>query len=635
MRCVLVGPLVIAMVLLSTLSPTTIAGDTGSRSVFGVDMRWEYYQVFVISTSQNLTENLSITYHGPSIYANLTFTPSRGINCSIKKIDGIALVQDQTVNFTLNISIKQNTNYQMNDYFTAELINNSYSLYIASSLNINVIFPIDTEPRFNKIVSSYESGYNDMKNILCNKYENTLSFALTNLLPNFVAEGYVNLRLRYQLNGEYAYPLNLHSHDLIKLDYNRTQIVNLTVPVIEGDFSDEDWSNGELWFSEASHPEESIPLFHIELVNGAVKSVQNTFLSFAFTCGLSIKAKLNSNIAPAVPYGPFSVDYWNGTNLTILVSNLELKAYKDIRIMVLDIPGILTLSSTGFWNYSVAWSGDIAPREDVLVNVTVYSKISGYHSFIVYIDPDKQTHPGYFPKGIWHMINPTNVVFSHLLSGFQLTYPDEPYRSIVSLGNGQEFIYQDEIVSKDALVKYQIQPRAKGLDGATFGISVCLQDQIGLQPSGKFGSELDALSNENEIYIDHQIHTGGWLDQGKFADINIDSTQFYDNHTYTITVRPKILGYIGLIPYVKVGDHILLFDKDFENRSSNNNIDSLCVGGTTKTILVTIKADHSKYIAVSSLMPLIISIVLINVFLYKFPTKRKPLRPKKNKKRPR
>jgi hypothetical protein len=230
------------------------------------------------------------------------------------------------------------------------------------------------------------------------------------------------------------------------------------------------------------------------------------------------------------------------------------------------------------------------------------------------------------------MVNPTNEVMLDLRTGLELTYPDEPLGNIPT-PETPDSIYLDETVTKDALVKYQIQPQAKGLDGATFGIALCFADKIGIRPPGKIEPELYDLGKEKEIYIDPYLHGGGWLDQSMLADVTLDSNEFHDNHTYSVTVRPKVLGYIDLVPYIKTGDHVLLFDKDFLNRTYNNKGYSPCGGGTTKMILVNPKADHKKYIAVSSLMPLIISIVLVNVFLVKFPTKIKHHPSKKNKKR--
>jgi hypothetical protein len=371
MKFKILGTLVVALLFFQVLTPMMSSGEVSSR-YFGVSMTWDLYNVHVLP-NYNFTANLSIGYSGPPETVNLTFTTTNGLNCSLRRIDDIHLVQGKNVNFTLNISTSMAALQQSLSRVNAIITNQTYSMYEIASLYVNVLYPLKVEPRFSEIISSSDSPmYGGPINILCNHYPNTLTFAVTNLLPDIILEGYLNLYMNYRAHDG-PKSLNVLSQDILELTFNKTQIVNLTIPVLDAEITDWETHNGQLYFIDSFHPKEPITLYNFDLGNGTVKSAKSVSLDVMFKCSLSLHVNLRDEEPAVSPYWFPSRNYWNGTNLTIRVDNLDLNSHKGMHLMILDMPWSLNFDTVDLWNYTEVWHGDIAPLEEFKINTTVYS----------------------------------------------------------------------------------------------------------------------------------------------------------------------------------------------------------------------------------------------------------------------
>lgn len=490
------------------------AGQSGQSTYFGFYWDQVSDRVTLINRTTD-TKQLVIEPIGAPFVANISFKCPEDFICPVKKINGIEIIPGKRVlvNFTYTAILKDNL--LMDTDIIATLWNETVSVDFNAELSIRVIFPVSLE-----YLGNYSTKLSAFEGISFFSYHwkktNILArVKITNYDTRDTLKGYFGAHVGYLIDGAQSESLDVFNDALITLPPLKSTIIDLNIPKSYS----EKWYMAYVWFmfspnKNAANASSTWFSNNTVVPNYVIGRVSVMYYIFG---GLAINIK-----------APANGDIWNGTNITVTIFNGGTTPLRGFYVDILDTVGPYTaFDYARYSNVTKVFIGDIEPDGWTSVNVTIYSKVSGWHTIRA------EEHGGKKAK-----ISIETSVF--ISSGIGVAFLGE-----VSIGQFKindttraDVFWKNVEKGKETTLTMQIDnPR-----GYVGDISLSIYET---------GWD-DNLANH---------HGNGWIEQEIFAHIEPKSIRIQkSNETVTFKIVPKTTGTLYIIPHIMVNGKLLLFD---------------------------------------------------------------------------
>lgn len=595
-----VGAIIVVILLLGSGLPCHFIGPSVGQS--GQNTVFQFYwnitgeeNIFLNGT--NHTFQLVIKPVGPPFRANITFKCPETFICPVKNINNIEIIPGKKIDVNFTFTAILNISMILETEIVASLSNMTVSVNFEAILSVQVIFPVSLE-----YISNYFTKENRSNSLNYLSYHWGITnisnrVKITNYDNKETLKGYLGASSTNWGDKMGSETYGIFNNTLITLPPLKSIIIDLDVPKSDSRF----WTQTEVKFIFSPDKNEA-NTGRIWFFNGTKDHPYYTKqITVFYTIHRSVAGFLGSPSNDFPAYG----DIWNGTNLTVTVFNGKTTRLNGIYMDILDIIGQYTaFDYASYSNRTTVYIGDIKPNEWKKVNVTVYSKASG-----------------------WHMI--CLVEHGGNCEGNDMDLHRPIY---VNSGIGVTFLGEHAIGS----VKINTTIYAKILRKTVEkGIETTLTMQID-NPNGYVG---DISLSIYETGWDNELsahHGNGWIDQEIFAQITPKSIRIQGpREIVTFKIVPKTTGTLYIIPHIMVNGRMLLFDHNTElqmwmdscngeyaipflpdQSSPSRTIPTICTGYSYDNRRLTIVKIEGEFVAMA-IISIIVSFVISGIDIYR------------------
>jgi hypothetical protein len=504
-----------------------------------------YYNIFFngpqsVIDGINTTVIINISTGLIQSMVNITIKCLNGRDCSNWNYTNV-FIPANGLFFTINYSIIPHINlstYSI-EFFTVNVYNESYKVTAQGSFYASIIPSISWEI----LPGSYNSKkiYNNlgMGSVSYNGYYhygvvNKIKCKYVNVNPKTEISGNLQARLVYYGRDISQQILTIDRNFYLPPSGSKIYEIN---PPQRNDIKYSDISIDMMYSKNNTNPPVTLSFIDSEKKNYYV------YVFFLVTKGIVVTITNNQD--------PNSISIWNGTKLNVTIFNGFNKTVNDCDVLVQDKVNIFSsFYFKRYWNSTRISFGTLRPYETKYYNFTIYSKISGYHDFSTIVVNRPESTEG------------ASIVYIN--SGLRLTYLDE--QEVIwhcpdkykSRSECTASITRSSTIGDNYILKVAIENPAQY--HGDFSFSAIPYEIIGITDNGASSS-----FSWGSGFADTRLNGNGWATMDDFVELNPITVPVNEkNTTLSITIKPKMSGGLGLIPYLKVGNKVLLFDDNIQ-----------------------------------------------------------------------